>query len=161
MADPSMNVYMRARVILFYKKRMGIELPPLELYAHRHVIGEFLNRHVPGGKLKTWYLTHSPGKGSDNEYGDDDAAFLRRCISEVLEGVPPLHEQERQRLEEAERRERERAEHEQRVLQAQERTAAELAKLRAQLEAKDKELDQLRARAADRSTRPTLGDETH
>jgi len=79
------------------ERRTGEKIPLLDRYAHRHLMGEFLRRHIPGGNLKAWYLTHRSDSGSDRNYGDDDAALLRECIDEILSGRPPRPAQETQR----------------------------------------------------------------
>ncbi|MGI8908126.1 MAG: hypothetical protein ACR2IE_16755 [Candidatus Sumerlaeaceae bacterium] len=83
----------RAKASGVYQAQFGKLLPLLDRYSTRHVISEFLHRHQQGSSLKQWYLTHRSGVGSDNSYGSDDAAFLRKCVHEVLRGVPPLHDQ--------------------------------------------------------------------
>jgi len=80
-----------------WERRTGEKLPLLDRYAHRHLMGEFLGRHIPGGNLKAWYLTHRSDSGSDRNYGDDDAALLRECIDEILSGRPPRPAQEKDR----------------------------------------------------------------
>lgn len=84
-------------VVREWRKTTGVELPMLDRYAHRHLMGEFLGRHIPGGNLKSWYLTHHSDTGTDRNYGDDDALLLRECIDEILAGKPPRPAQEIQR----------------------------------------------------------------
>jgi hypothetical protein len=76
-----------------YRVRHGVTLPRLPRNAHRHVIGEYLRRYDSSQPFKSWYLTHSPCKGSDRNYGDHEAAALRAAIAAVLEGQLPIAEQ--------------------------------------------------------------------
>ncbi|MEQ8820988.1 MAG: hypothetical protein RLY93_12160 [Sumerlaeia bacterium] len=131
------------RIAAYTRGKTDQTLPVLKPYDHRHVMGEFLARHMPGGKLKTWYLTHHIDKGSDRHYGDQDAAFLRQCVSDVLDGVPPLHEQERQHLESMKRREAEREERDRQALENQGRLADQLGRLLQQNADKDALISQL------------------
>lgn len=123
--------------------------PALDRYSHRHLVGEFLRRHIPAGMLKTWYLTHRSDKKSDRCYGDDDAALLRECIGEILDGKPSRPEQERQREQERHQREME----SQRLLENLTIQLGEnnskLSELADQLKAKDDEVRSLRGKLAE------------
>jgi len=124
-------------------------LPDLDRYATRHIMSELLNRYQPGGNLKTMYLTHKSATNSDKYYGNDDMSYLRRCIHEILEGLPPLPEQERLRAARLEEMERERDKAIADMARRMEATGSDIAKLAAALAAKDEELLRLRGKLAE------------
>lgn len=134
---------MRPRAAALYRKKTGKVLPPLDRYAHRHVLGAALERHVPGSALKTQYLTHRISRGSDVFYGDDDARFLRTCLSEILDGKPPRPEQEKQRLEAQAQREHEREKREGELHGCVIQLTDEVGRLRATLDRKEEEIRRL------------------
>jgi hypothetical protein len=90
----------RGTVALNYRKKTGIQLPLCGRYDPRHVVGDALKVYAPGQNLKTIYLTHADDTGTDSMYGRPQMQYLHACVLGVLQGLPPLHEQERIRREE-------------------------------------------------------------
>lgn len=112
-------------------------------------MAEMLRRYMPGGRLTTLYLTHRSEKNADTHYGSDDGMFLRQCIHEILDGKPPLPEQQRQHAEQIRRQEDERHRIVENMAGEVLATNAELKKLAAALAAKEEELRALRGQLAE------------
>jgi len=121
----------------------------LDRYATRHIMAELLRRYMPGGRLTTLYLTHRSEKNADTHYGSDDGVFLRQCIHEILDGKPPLPEQQRQHADQLKRQESERHRIVENMAGQLMETNSELKKLTAALAAKEEELRALRGRLAE------------
>jgi len=83
--------------IEYVRRTEGRELPYFDRYAHRHVIGHYVDLHFPGHQLKTTYLTHTAQKGADWYYGTTDNSLLQECLCELFAGLPSRPEQRRQK----------------------------------------------------------------
>jgi hypothetical protein len=81
----------------YIRRTENREIPYFDRYAHRHVVGHFVELHHPGHQLKTTYLTHTSQRGSDWFYGTVDNSLLHECLAEMFSGKPSRAEQQKQR----------------------------------------------------------------